>query len=83
MAVTPLAESCLLVQIAINYGFDLPEPQIMSGRTRSTIGQADHRKPAAAPLPLDLKEELRTIDKYCVAYRRWLKELGVTWGISQ
>ena len=36
------------------------------------------------PLPLDLKEELHVrSDKYCVAYRRWLKELGVTWGVSQ
>ena len=36
------------------------------------------------PLPLDLKEELHVrSDKYCVAYRRRLKELGVTWGVSQ
>ena len=87
MAVTPLAEDdCLLwVQIAINYGFDLPEPQILE--RQDTVYNQD--KPIIEsqrphPLPLDLKEELHVrSDKYCVAYRRWLKELGVTWGVSQ
>ena len=86
MAVTPLAEDdCLLwVQIAINYGFDLPEPQILE--RQDTVYNQD--KPIIEsqrphPLPLDLKEELHVrSDKYCVAYRRWLKELGVTWGVS-
>ncbi|MEC9186300.1 MAG: aromatic ring-hydroxylating dioxygenase subunit alpha, partial [Pseudomonadota bacterium] len=75
----------LWVQIAINYGFDLPEPQILE--RQDTVYNQD--KPIIEsqrphPLPLDLKEELHVrSDKYCVAYRRWLKELGVTWGVSQ
>ena len=87
MAVTPLAaDDCLLwVQIAINYGFDLPEPQILE-RQDMVYNQdkpiIESQRPY--PLPLDLKEELHVrSDKYCVAYRRWLKELGVTWGVSQ
>ena len=32
-------------------------------------------------IPLDLKEELHVrSDRLAVAYRRWLKELGVTYG---
>ena len=87
MAVTPLAvDDCLLwVQIAINYGFDLPEPQILE-RQDMVYNQdkpiIESQRPY--PLPLDLKEELHVrSDKYCVAYRRRLKELGVTWGVSQ
>jgi len=87
MAVTPLAvDDCLLwVQIAINYGFDLPEPQILE-RQDMVYNQdkpiIESQRPH--PLPLDLKEELHVrSDKYCVAYRRWLKDLGVTWGVSQ
>ena len=87
MAVTPLAEDdCLLwVQIAINYGHDLPEPQILE-RQDAVYNQdkpiIESQRPH--PLPLDLKAELHVrSDKYCVAYRRWLKELGVTWGVSQ
>ena len=34
-------------------------------------------------LPLDLLEELHlTFDRLAIAYRRWLKELGVTYGIA-
>ena len=34
-------------------------------------------------IPLDLREELHVrSDKYCVAYRKWLKDLGVAWGAS-
>ena len=87
MAVTPLdIDDCILwVQIAINYGFDLPEPQILE-RQDAVYNQdkpiIESQRPH--PMPLDLKEELHVrSDKYCVAYRRWLKELGVTWGVSQ
>ena len=87
MAVTPLdIDDCILwVQVAINYGFDLPEPQILE-RQDAVYNQdkpiIESQRPH--PLPLDLKKELHVrSDKYCVAYRRWLKELGVTWGVSQ
>jgi len=87
MAVTPLAtDDCILwVQIAINYGFDLPEPQILE-RQDAVYNQdkpiIESQRPH--PLPLDLKQELHLrSDKYCVAYRKWLKELGITWGVSQ
>jgi phenylpropionate dioxygenase-like ring-hydroxylating dioxygenase large terminal subunit len=87
MAVTPLAiDDCILwVQIAINYGFDLPEPQILE-RQDAVYNQdkpiIESQRPH--PLPLDLKRELHLrSDKYCVAYRKWLKELGITWGVSQ
>jgi phenylpropionate dioxygenase-like ring-hydroxylating dioxygenase large terminal subunit len=34
-------------------------------------------------LPLDLLEELHlTFDRLAIAYRRWLKELGVTYGVA-
>ena len=34
-------------------------------------------------IPLDLKEELHMrCDKLAVEYRRWLKELGVTFGVA-
>ncbi|MCB1121142.1 MAG: aromatic ring-hydroxylating dioxygenase subunit alpha [Verrucomicrobiae bacterium] len=34
-------------------------------------------------LPLDLQEELHlACDKLAIAYRRWLKELGVTYGVA-
>ena len=37
-----------------------------------------------AEIPLDLSQELHIrADKFSVAYRRWLADLGVSWGVAR
>ena len=53
--------------------------------TELTIGQDAVAVESQRPelLPLDLLEELHlTFDRLAIANRRWLKELGVTYGIA-
>jgi phenylpropionate dioxygenase-like ring-hydroxylating dioxygenase large terminal subunit len=68
--------------VAINFGADLTEADILKRQDAvfeqdRAIVETQHPE----RIPLDLKEELHVrSDRLAVAYRRWLKELGVTYG---
>jgi hypothetical protein len=68
--------------IAINFGPELTEADILRRQDQvfaqdRAIVETQHPE----RIPLDLKEELHLrSDRLAVEYRRWLKELGVTYG---
>lgn len=86
LSATPLAEDDCLVWllVAINFGDEVTEKQIVD-RQDAVFAQdkwiVESQRPAG--IPLDLQDELHIRpDKFSVAYRRWLKELGLTWGVA-
>ena len=86
LTVTPLAPDDCLVwpHIASNFGDEVTDEQIVK-RTEAVFTQDKRIVETQRPyeIPLDLREELHVrSDKYCVAYRKWLKDIGVSWGVS-
>jgi phenylpropionate dioxygenase-like ring-hydroxylating dioxygenase large terminal subunit len=68
--------------VAINYGADLTEADIQR-RQDAVFAQDRAIVETQHPerIPLDLRRELHVrSDRFAVAYRRWLKELGITYG---
>lgn len=82
--VTPVDEiGCIgWMCMAMNYAFDTPEEQIRSFQDEVTaqdmpIVESQHPE----RLPLDLQAELHLrCDRTSIAYRKWLKMMGVTIG---
>lgn len=86
MNVTPLSpvESVMWMIIAMNYGFEIPADQIRSFQDR-IVGQDKRIVESQRPelLPLDLQAELHLrSDRTAIAYRKWLKSLGVSFGTA-
>ena len=84
--VQPVEEdvSVVWLGVAINYGPDLTEKDITE-RQDQVFEQDREIVEGQRPekIPLDLREELHMrCDKLAVEYRKWLKELGVTFGIA-
>jgi phenylpropionate dioxygenase-like ring-hydroxylating dioxygenase large terminal subunit len=75
--------NCIIrLGIAINFGPELTEEDILR-RQDAVFAQDRAIVETQHPerIPLDLKEELHVrSDRFAVAYRRWLKELGITYG---
>ena len=77
-------ESMVWLGVAINYGPDLTEnditerhDQVLEHDREIVEGQRPEM------IPLDLREELHMrCDKLAVEYRKWLKELGLTFGTA-
>ncbi|MGM0877718.1 MAG: Rieske 2Fe-2S domain-containing protein [Bacillota bacterium] len=86
LTVMPKSEKECTVYMVVsrNYGFDVPDEQFI--KFQDTVFEQDAwiietQKPEL--LPLDLQAELNhKADVLSVAYRRWLKELGVTIGTT-
>ncbi|MCT7954469.1 aromatic ring-hydroxylating dioxygenase subunit alpha [Laspinema palackyanum] len=82
--ITPLEEEMCLgwMWIAMNYGQDIPEEDLR--QFQETVVQQDipiveSQRPKR--LPLDLAAEVHlACDQSAIAYRKWLKRLGVTYG---
>ncbi len=72
------------VLMSMNYGFDQPAEEIISFQDRVTgedIPVVESQRPEL--LPLDLQEELHLkSDRTAIAYRKWLNQLGVTFGTA-
>ena len=86
LTVTPLREDDCLVWllVAINFGEELTDEQIVA-RQDKVFAQDKWIVESQRPqlIPLDLRDELHLrVDKFSVAYRRWLKELGLNWGAA-
>lgn len=84
LTVSPVtADECVVfMMVSRNYGFDIDDENFI--KFQNIVFDQDARvietqKPEL--LPLDLQAELNhRVDTFSVAYRRWLKELGVVIG---
>lgn len=86
LTITPLApDDCLVwLHVAINFGDEVTDQQIIE-RQDQVFAQDKWIVESQRPpeIPLDLKDELHVRgDKYSVAYRRFLAERGITWGVQ-
>jgi phenylpropionate dioxygenase-like ring-hydroxylating dioxygenase large terminal subunit len=84
--VTPLDQhhSVSWVLIAMNYAHEIPEEQIVAYQDKITAQDkpvVESQRPEL--LPLDLQEELHLrSDKTAIAYRRWLRQTGMSYGTA-
>ena len=86
MSVTPIdqTESNMWMVIAMNYGKDVPEDQVRQFEDK-VVSQDMRIVESQRPemLPLDLQSELHLrSDRTAIAYRKWLRELGLTFGTA-
>jgi phenylpropionate dioxygenase-like ring-hydroxylating dioxygenase large terminal subunit len=84
--VTPVDDRMSLawVILSMNYAADLPETELRSFQDLvSSQDKAIVESQRPELLPLDLQSELHLrSDKIAIAYRRWLKEIGMRYGIA-
>jgi phenylpropionate dioxygenase-like ring-hydroxylating dioxygenase large terminal subunit len=70
--------------LAMNYAHDLPEAELLAFQDKITMQDkavVESQRPEL--LPLDLQQELHLrSDKMAIAYRRWLKEIGLSYGTA-
>jgi phenylpropionate dioxygenase-like ring-hydroxylating dioxygenase large terminal subunit len=70
--------------IAMNYGHDIAEREIVGFQNRVAAQDkviVESQRPEL--LPLDLREELHLrSDRMAIAYRKWLREIGFTYGTA-
>jgi phenylpropionate dioxygenase-like ring-hydroxylating dioxygenase large terminal subunit len=77
-------DSTAWMWMAMNYGHDIPEQELISWQ--DTIFAQDRpilqsQRPELLPLDLQAELHLRS-DRAAIAYRKWLQELGVTFGVA-
>lgn len=85
-AVTPVDESHAIGWMceAMNYGHEIPEDDLRAFQDRVTaedVPIVESQRPELLPLDLQAELHLRS-DRTSIAYRRWLDELGLTFGTS-
>jgi phenylpropionate dioxygenase-like ring-hydroxylating dioxygenase large terminal subunit len=84
--VTPVDElaSVAWMCIAMNYGRDIPESELKAFQEK-IVGQdipvVESQRPERLPLDLQAELHLRS-DRIAVAYRKWLKQLGLVFGTA-
>jgi phenylpropionate dioxygenase-like ring-hydroxylating dioxygenase large terminal subunit len=70
--------------MAMNYGHDLPEADLVAYQDRIFAQDrpiVESQRPEL--LPLDLQAELHLkSDRTAIAYRQWLRQLGLTYGAA-
>jgi hypothetical protein len=68
----------------MNYGHDIPEAEMIAFQDKVAAQEkviVESQRPEL--LPLDLREELHLrSDLMAIAYRKWLLELGMSYGIA-
>lgn len=85
-AVTPVAELETLgwMWMNYNYAYDVPEEELRAFQD-TVAGQdipiVESQRPERLPLDLQAELHLRS-DRTAIAYRRWLNELGLSFGTS-
>jgi phenylpropionate dioxygenase-like ring-hydroxylating dioxygenase large terminal subunit len=86
LTITPHAmiESTAWMWMAMNYGHDIPEQDLIAWQ--DAIFAQDRpivqsQRPELLPLDLPAELHLRS-DRTAIAYRRWLHQLGLTFGTS-
>jgi phenylpropionate dioxygenase-like ring-hydroxylating dioxygenase large terminal subunit len=86
LTVTPVDELYSLgwMYMAMNYAHDIPEENLRAFQDEVTgqdIPIVESQRPERLPLDLQAELHLRS-DKTSIAYRKWLNELGLTFGTS-
>jgi phenylpropionate dioxygenase-like ring-hydroxylating dioxygenase large terminal subunit len=83
---TPVDEqhSIAWAVLAMNYADDVPDAELLEFQNRITAQDkpiVESQRPEL--LPLDLREELHLrSDKAAIAYRQWLRQLGLKYGTA-
>jgi len=70
--------------LAMNYGHDIPAEEIKAFEDQVTaqdIPIVESQRPELLPLDLQAELHLRS-DRTAIAYRKWLKQLGLTFGTA-
>jgi phenylpropionate dioxygenase-like ring-hydroxylating dioxygenase large terminal subunit len=85
-AVTPVEEhrSFAWIVFAMDYAHDVPEQEIRDFQdtiTAQDIRIVNSQRPELLPLDLQAELHLRS-DQLAIAYRRWLKQLGLQYGTA-
>lgn len=86
LMITPhdLVDSTVWMWMAMNYGYDIPERELVEWQD-TIFGQDAPILKSQRPelLPIDLQAELHLrSDRAAIAYRRWLNQLGLTIGVA-
>lgn len=84
--VTPVDDltSVAWMTIGMNYGKDIPEEDLRAFQekiVRQDIPVVESQRPERLPLDLQAELHLRS-DRIAVAYRKWLKQLGLSFGTA-
>ena len=86
LMVTPhdLVGSSAWIWMAQNYGHDIPEEELVAYQDEIFLQDrpiVESQRPELLPLDLQAELHLRS-DRTAIAYRRWLNQLGVTFGTA-
>jgi phenylpropionate dioxygenase-like ring-hydroxylating dioxygenase large terminal subunit len=68
----------------MNYGHDVPEEELRAFQDEivsQDVPIVESQRPELLPLDLQAELHLRS-DRTAIAYRKWLKELGLTFGTA-
>ncbi len=84
--VTPVSESESVASfwLALNYSHETPEEELRAFQDKITgqdIPVVESQRPEKLPLDLQAELHLRS-DRIAVAYRKWLRQLGLTFGTA-
>ena len=84
--VTPVDElRCIAwMTIGMNYGFDAPEGELRAFQEKivdQDIPVVESQRPERLPLDLQAELHLRS-DRIAVAYRKWIRQAGLSFGTS-
>ena len=84
--VTPIdeEESLAWVVLALNYADDASDEELRSFQDKVSLqdkAMVESQRPELLPLDLQAELHLRS-DRMAIAYRRWLKELGMDYGTA-
>jgi len=86
LTTTPVTqtETIAWIWLALNYDFEVPEQKIREFQdsiVKQDIEVVESQRPEKLPLDLSAELHLKS-DRIAIAYRKWLKELGLTFGTS-
>lgn len=84
--ITPVSEleSICWLWLALNYRFEVPDQELRDFEDKimaQDIPMVESQRPELLPLDLQAELHLRS-DRTAIAYRRWLRELGLTFGTA-
>jgi phenylpropionate dioxygenase-like ring-hydroxylating dioxygenase large terminal subunit len=84
--VTPVEEeeSLTWVVLALNYADETPEEELRAFQDKVSLQDkaiVESQRPELLPLDLQAELHLRS-DRMAIAYRRWLKDSGMSYGTA-
>jgi phenylpropionate dioxygenase-like ring-hydroxylating dioxygenase large terminal subunit len=86
LMVTPIEEvhSLMWMWMVMNHSYDAPEEELRAFQDEIALQDlpiVESQRPELLPLDLQSELHLRS-DKTAIAYRRWLNDLGLTFGTA-